>query len=273
MANMLIDATTAQHARGIGTVAEGICLGLPKSAESSVIITAGPDFRIATTGAVRRTQLARYRVSRLAYQRFGLAAHINHMRRQGDAIDRVLLLDSYVPVIRLGGGVRYAAFVHDALPVTQPHYWPLAKRLVKASAFWTLKRASPVLFTSSPHNAREIEAIIGAPVRLAQYGCGQLSDFEADKAYGEPLPDRSGTLVYVGALEPRKNVLSLIEAFDSTAAALGRECALLLVGNGPARYVARLEQRIRGSRYRARIRLIEGQVGRRCSTRLPAHPR
>jgi glycosyltransferase involved in cell wall biosynthesis len=85
-----------------------------------------------------------------------------------------------------------------------------------------------------------------------------LSDAEADEARVAPLPEREPYLVYVGAVEPRKDVLSLLEVFDVAAAALGAELGLTIVGDGPEPYAAAVRARIAESRYRKRIRLLPG---------------
>ena len=161
-----------------------------------------------------RVALAQTRPGRLLYQRLLLPLEISRLGGALDRVDRVLLLDAYVPLIRPQRDVRYAALVHDVLPLTHPHFWPPAKRLVKRLAFASLRRSGATLFTSSEHNAREIERLLGAEARVVRFGCGQLSDAEADEARVAPLPAREPYLVYVGAVEPRKDVLSLLDAFD-----------------------------------------------------------
>jgi glycosyltransferase involved in cell wall biosynthesis len=247
----LVDATTAQHAKGIGTVIDGVIGEL--SPEDDLIVAAGQDLAVPPEVAVRRVSLARTRVGRLAYQRLLLALDANRSTGSGHRIDRVLLLDAYAPLFR-PGGVRYAALVHDVLPLTHPHYWPLSKRLVKRAAFAALKLSRARLFASTEHNAHAIRRLLGRDARVVRFGCGQLTDQEADRALAEPLSERKSCVTYVGAFEPRKNLLLLVEAFDRLARE-APELRLQLIGDGEASYVRALSDRIARSNARERIEI------------------
>jgi glycosyltransferase involved in cell wall biosynthesis len=255
---LLVDATTAQHTHGIRTVTAGILAELPRATSEPVVAAAGPGLEPVEGLRLRRVALARTRPGRLLYQRLLLPIEISRLSGALARVDRVLLLDSYVPLVRPQRGVRYAALVHDVLPLTHPDFWPSPKRLVKRLAFSSLRRSGATLFTSSEHNAREIERLLGTEAKVIRFGCGQLSDAEADEARVAPLPEREQYLVYVGAVEPRKDVLSLLDAFDATAAALGAELGLTIVGDGPEPYAAEVRARIAESRYGKRIRFLSG---------------
>ena len=251
---LLIDATTAQHARGIGTVIGGILHELPSAASDQPIVVCGPGIEGRAGLRVRRIGLARTRGGRLVYQRLLLPLDLALLRRRGEAIDRVLLLDSYIPLVRPRRPVGYAAFVHDVLPLTQPAFWPPAKRRVKRSAFAALRRARPAIFVSSEYNAREVERVVGLPARVVRYGCGQLTDAEARDACAAPLPAPAPYLVYVGAIEPRKDLFTLLGAFEQVASS--RDLELIIVGDGPGPYVAALKARIAGSPYARRVEIV-----------------
>ncbi len=179
---LLVDATTAEHARGIRTVILGVLGALFETTTEGVRVAAGPGLELLPQpAAVRRVALARSRPGRLLYQRVLLPLDAQRMRRHGELVDRVLLLDSYAPVMRPSPEIRYAAYVHDALPLSHPEYWPLSKRLVKRAAFSSLRRGV-TLFTSSEFNVREIERLLGVEARTVEFGCGQLTDVEADAA-------------------------------------------------------------------------------------------
>jgi alpha-1,3-rhamnosyl/mannosyltransferase len=253
---LLVDATTAQHTRGIRTVTARILAELPRATSEPVVAVAGPDVEPVAGLRLRRVALARTRPGRLLYQRLLLPIEISRFGGALGRVDRVLLLDSYVPLVRPQRGVRYAALVHDVLPLTHPNFWPGPKRLVKRLAFSSLQRSGVTLFTSSKHNAQEIERLLGSEARVIRFGCGQLSDAEADEAGVAPLPEREPYLVYVGAVEPRKDVLSLLDAFDVTAATLGAELGLTIVGDGPEPYAAAVRARIAESRYGKRIQFL-----------------
>jgi glycosyltransferase involved in cell wall biosynthesis len=253
---LLLDATTAQHARGIGTVIRGILGELPRVAPAGTIVVVGPDVRAPAGIGSRTIPLAGGRVGRLLYQRVLLPFDASRQRGE-EPVDRVLLLDAYAPVWRPQSRVRYASLVHDVLPLTHPALWPPAKRLVKRTAFATLRRARPTLFTSTEHNARQIQQLLGLQARVVRFGCGQIHDVEADAALENPLPERHPYLVYVGALEPRKDLLSLIVAFEQSGELLDRQLRLTIVGNGEEGYVRTLRERVARSPSRERIELMQ----------------
>lgn len=242
--NTFVDATTSEHARGIGTVIDRLTSEM--SSEDGVLVARGPS---APAGARTHTVgLARTRPGRLLYQRALLPLDVAELKRRGNPIDRIVLLDAYMPlpVVRRVSRTEYAVLVHDALPLTHPHFWPPAKRLVKRAAFHSLRRARPTVFTSTEHNAEEVKRLLKVEARVVPFGCGQLRDVEADAARRAELPQRDQHLVAVGAFEPRKNLLALIESFEQVQR---REPGfkLHLVGGGSRGYEDRLRERIRRS--------------------------
>src|SRR4051812_3722376 len=127
---LVVDATTAQHASGIGTVILGIINELRDVTLEPTTVISGPDLVAPHGLTIRRVPLVRTRPGRLLYQRCLLPADIALIGRNSGPIDRVLLLDAYVPLIRPQRQLRYAALVHDVLPLTHPEFWPPPKRLV-----------------------------------------------------------------------------------------------------------------------------------------------
>jgi glycosyltransferase involved in cell wall biosynthesis len=113
------------------------------------------------------------------------------------------------------------------------------------------------LFTSTAHNVRAVQEMLGVEAKLVSFGCGQLRDEEADAACEAALPRQEPYLLYVGALEPRKNVQAVIEAFES----VGRshpEHSLILVGSGNESFVQALDRRIAESNEARRIERRSG---------------
>lgn len=253
---LLVDATTAQHTRGIGTVIEGIVPELAQGHDDETIVAVGPDFPYAREPAMHRVMLARTRPGRLLYQRLLLPLDAALVGLHSQRVDRVLLMDAYVPFVRPQRGVTYAALVHDVLPLTHPHFWPSTKRAVKRAAFASLRRSGATIFTSTEHNARRVRQLMGRDARVIRFGCGQLTDSEADDALETPLPERASHLVFIGAFEPRKNVIGLVDVFERSAGHLGSNLSLVLIGDGPAAYVSALDERIARSSARGSIRIV-----------------
>jgi glycosyltransferase involved in cell wall biosynthesis len=242
---LFVDATTAEHARGIGTVIERLISEM--SGDPRALIACGPSGAPSqATENIRIIHGARTRPGRLAYQRLLLPLDLAYLELRGHTFERVLLLDSYVPLVRWPGRHAYAVFVHDTLPLTHPYFWSRSQQRLKRAAFDSLRRARPVLFTSTDHNARQIFRLLGVEARVVRFGCGQLSDLEADVASRDPLPTRDAYFVAVGSFEPRKNLPLLISAFELVANRLP-DFRLVLVGGGSAEYRNVLERRIANS--------------------------
>ena len=250
----MVDATTAEHTRGIRTVAEGILRGLAIEASGRVLVAAGPTLDVPAPLEVRRVALARSRPGRLLYQRLLLPLDAGAGGGRSHGVDRVLLLDSYAPLVR-PTKVRYAALVHDVLPLSHPEYWPSAKRLVKRTGFAALSRAGATIFTSSAFNAGEIERITGQRARTVTFGCGQLTDEQADEALRTPLRRRESYVVFVGALEPRKGLMTLVEIFERVARHAA-DLQLLIVGTGSTAYTSEVRRRVAACRVGSRIEIV-----------------
>ncbi len=73
----------------------------------------------------------------------------------------------------------------------------------------------------------------------------------------ETLPVLRPYLLYVGALEPRKGVISLVDAFERMASA-GSELQLILAGDGASSYRRALSDRIAQGSIRERIEIVSG---------------
>jgi glycosyltransferase involved in cell wall biosynthesis len=256
---LLVDATTAQHARGIRTVIEGILSELPRL-HHDAIVAAGPDLRVLEGVRVRRIPGSSMRAGRLLYQRLLLPADVARLRRGAGDVDRVLLLDSYVPLVRPQRHLRYATLVHDVLPLSHPRFWPMWNRLVKRSAFDALRRARPTVFTSSEFNVREIRQVLGLTARVVTFGCGQLTDDEADAAHASDLSRQEPYLLSVGAIEPRKDTLSLLEAFDLMGSSLPSDLRLLVVGSGRGSYSDAVRRRAARSVNSDRIEFLHDRT-------------
>jgi glycosyltransferase involved in cell wall biosynthesis len=253
---LLIDATTAQHARGIGTVIQGILAGLASDAPDGTVVATGPRVDAVSGVRMRRIELARTRTGRLLYQRLLLPFDALSSRNVRGGIDRILLLDAYAPVVPVRSRLRYAALIHDVLPLTHPRFWTVEKRLVKRAAFAAIRRAGASIFTSTEHNAHLIAHLTGMTPLVVEFGCGQVSDEEADAALESPLVEPEPYVIYVGAFEPRKGLLRLIDAFDELERVLATKRELILAGGGSNTYRAALDARIASSANRERIHIV-----------------
>ena len=250
---LAVDATTAEHTRGIRVVIDGIVSAVSPANRQDTTLIIGPHAACPPGLACRRIGIAGTPVGRLAYQR--LLMSLDSKVYRGRAVDRVLLLDAYAPLIRRRG-VRYASLIHDVLPLTHPEYWSRPRLAVKRTAFRSLARAGAALFTSSEHNAAELYRVTGLTARVVRFGCGQLSDAAAESARSGPLPTRERYLLFVGAFEPRKDLETLIRAFELYVSESAVRRPLVLVGGGRPRFVAQVRERIAASPCHDHIEIV-----------------
>jgi glycosyltransferase involved in cell wall biosynthesis len=242
---LLVDATTAEHTRGIRTVTLGV-LGSLRNEDASatgIVVAAGPHVSALANLPTHNVPLARSRPGRLLYQRLLLPFDARRLGKRGNLVDRILLMDAYAPLVGLSSDVQYAALVHDTLPLSHPQYWPLSKRLVKREAFRSLRRRRAIMFTSTEYNAREIRRLVGTDAQVVRFGCGQLTDAEANASLHQPLPERKPYLLYVGAIEPRKGVLELLEIFERVRD-VRSDLRLVIAGGGRGAYAREFANRV-----------------------------
>ena len=84
-----------------------------------------------------------------------------------------------------------------------------------------------------------------------------LTDEEADEAAVAPLPTPKPYLLYVGAFEPRKGILSLLDMFELLTSSSAGDFGLILVGHGRGEYVEMMKAKVARSRRSERIEIIQ----------------
>lgn len=217
---LLIDATTAQHARGgIGVVAAGLIGALQGRTDVQATVIAGP---ATDTGILSRWQppLVARTAPRIVFQRLALPGVVALAAGRLGEPERLLLLDSYVPQWRWpGNGPRIETFVHDVLPLTHPGFFPRRKDAAKRIALRAIRSQRPMTFTSSDFTANDISKVLGVEALVARFGCGQFSDDEAQDLLSRPRRPAGDHLVYVGAIEARKDIRTLVEGFLTSRSA------------------------------------------------------
>jgi glycosyltransferase involved in cell wall biosynthesis len=255
---ILADATTAEHATGIRVVIEGFLDGLSRSdLRNDVLVATGPSARIPVGLRTRQLPIARTRLGRLLFQRLLLPVFTSAVRSDNFPVQAVFLLDSYAPLFDFGD-TRYSAFIHDVLPLTHGRYWSASQRTIKSMAFASLRRAGAQLLTSSEHNAEQIHRLFGVRPEVALFGCGQLRDDEADAFLRKGPEPREDYVLYIGAIEERKNVHTLIEAFELAIHRLPPGTRLLLVGRPKGSYGARVAESLGSLRRRNAVEILSG---------------
>lgn len=153
---------------------------------------------------------------------------------------------------------RLAITVHDFSFHTHPHWHPAERVRYFAAQFWPALRRADAVITVSQAIAHQAEAQFGVPrdrIHVIPNGY--------DPATFRPLPaealaaarTRLGLperfLLCVGSVEPRKNLTTLLSAYERLPQAIQRETPLVLAGfsgwNNTAimAHIQRLGQRVR----------------------------
>ncbi|HSQ55611.1 MAG TPA: glycosyltransferase family 1 protein [Gemmata sp.] len=196
-------------------------------------------------------------LKRLAFQtaRGGYAAHFHAVARLGrfDLYHEPNLVPFRVPVPTV-------VTVHDLSVILFPHWHPAdrVKRYEQAFARGLAAAAHIVVDTDAVRG--EALKVLGlAPDRVTTVHCGIREDFRpqspaAITAVRERLGLPPRYLLYVGTIEPRKNLTTLLRAFCDLPAALRDSCPLILGGawgwkSEPERELFEAEARHRGVRY------------------------
>lgn len=107
---------------------------------------------------------------------------------------------------------RHIVFIHDLLPITHPHLFPLKMR-IRTRIFFSLAiwRAAMVIAVSE-FTRSEIERLYpGCANRLTTVLNGPSFPVETFQEMREPATERY--ILNVGRIEPRKNVPMLVDAF------------------------------------------------------------
>lgn len=229
MGRTVVDATTAEHAHGgIGVVIRGLLDGVETlGLGDDVVVVHGPSLHVPAGVGTLQTRMVSRRYGRLAYQRLLVAA--DRRLAKLDA-DRLLTMDSYISIVPVPGIRRRDCFIHDVLPITHPQFFSRAGLVPKRIGLATSRWASAV-FTSSGHTATRIQQHLGVTAVPVRFGCGQLQDEEADALLSEPPERPGGYYVYVGAVEERKDLRTLVLALTMTRRPGLAPAKLAIVGN------------------------------------------
>src|SRR5271154_6683439 len=130
--------------------------------------------------------------------------------------------------------------VHDVTFFTEPELYSPVSAMFFKSAIRTAARRAARLIVPSKATRDELERVLGAdPTRIdvAYHGVDHVLFHRPDPDRVRQVSDRLGLhgkpyIAYLGALEPRKNVASLITGWAAAVADLDEPPALVLGGGG-----------------------------------------
>jgi glycosyltransferase involved in cell wall biosynthesis len=127
---------------------------------------------------------------------------------------------------------RGAVVVYDVTPVTDPAWHHPGVGALYRAAFASLAHSSCRVIAVSRNTADHLRVNWGiAPSRLAVLPLGLLPSESMPAPRAEPV--REPYLLFVGSLEPRKNVAGLLRAYQASGLYQSRSIRLRLVGAIP----------------------------------------
>jgi glycosyltransferase involved in cell wall biosynthesis len=174
-----------------------------------------------------------------------------HLRIGGRGI-RAIWLQADAPRMLAENGVDVAAFpnyivplsspcptisfVHDLAVLRTPELFTWRKRVVTRSLLGRSVVSAAAVATVSEASRRDILDLLGVPPErvvllpgAAHPSCGPVSD-QAIAAMRAKYQLNRPYILTVGTIEPRKNLLTLLGAFDKVLAAGGEQIDLVVVG-------------------------------------------
>ncbi len=141
----------------------------------------------------------------------------------------------------LAGRVPYVVSFHDMSLALLPQFHTLKKRLLTSSLIPAVARGARMILTPSESTRRDVVRLLRVDpgrVRMIPYAPGPA--FRPVPLAPERLEARHGIrdpyFLYVGTLEPRKNLARTLRAFASVADALPAGCRFVIVGQRGWRY-------------------------------------
>jgi len=231
---VVVDVAPLSHPRtGIGNYLVGLIGGLAAVAGDRHVVQGfaptslrGPArIRAALDGTgvdARLWRLPWSHAARTAWSRLGHPA----AERLLGGFDALLFSDWMYPPQR--GGVR-ATVIHDLVPVHHPEWCTPRTVSMHTSKYANAARTCDVVFANSAYTAADVVATLGVPADRVEVALPGLVPGMTPDGHRFAPPGPAGARPYVlgvGTLEPRKNLLGLVDAWRL----LGDDVPLVLAG-------------------------------------------
>ncbi len=142
--------------------------------------------------------------------------------------------DHYIPRL---GKIPVVATVMDAIPLAHPEWVSKRLRTLKNMAFRQMARSAQQIITISEFSKADIVHYFGIPAERIS-----VTYLGVDPMFARPVAQdvrsavlaryglQPGFFVFVGTIQPRKNVARIIEAHRMLPIQLQRACPLVIVG-------------------------------------------
>lgn len=142
--------------------------------------------------------------------------------------------DHYIPRL---GRIPVVATVMDAIPFVHPEWVSKRLRVFKNAAFRQMARSAQRIITISEYSKADIVHYFGIPAERIS-----VTHLGVNAVFAQPVaPDvktavlaryglQPGFFIFVGTIQPRKNVARIIEAHRMLPEVMQKACPLVIVG-------------------------------------------
>jgi glycosyltransferase involved in cell wall biosynthesis len=134
---------------------------------------------------------------------------------------------------------KYVVTIHDVIPLVLPWAFPLRHRLVLATALARIRKQAEVVIAPSMAAAEDVRHFLRVErdrIHVIPMGCEPRFHPVADPIRAAALrrrydlPERY--ILFVGTLEPRKNIQTLLRAFAQVTAEMPQDDLTLVMAGG-----------------------------------------
>jgi len=210
----LLSGDASYRSAGISTYIARLveCLGDSESSLRYEVLMGDAHLPLNGRVSVRRSRWSTSRpMRRIAWEQTVLPALLRRSRAS------LLHAPAFVaPMVRV---CPYVLTVHDLSFIRHPEFFPASKRLYLKTLVGPSSRRATAVITISESTAREVNTLLGVPAaRIFTVYPGVSPDFYprpnaavAQFRRERALPERF--VLYLGTLEPRKNLVRLVRAF------------------------------------------------------------
>jgi glycosyltransferase involved in cell wall biosynthesis len=172
-----------------------------------------------------------------SYSRYALGA-FSHLTQESffDNVDLIHSTDQFIPLVKRGTKPLLAT-VMDVIPLSHPQFLKSQSRYLKSFLWKKLTQRADRIITISEFSKGEITKYLGfspdridvIPLGVDQRYFAKISD-DQKKLVLQELGIKTPFFLFLGSIQPRKNLLGLLEAHARLPKALAREYPLVIAG-------------------------------------------
>lgn len=163
----------------------------------------------------------------------GTGMAINKLRNMPDGLQLFHATDHYIPKL---SSIPTVATIHDVIPFANPEWFTISQRILHVGLKSTMKWPNEII-TVSEYSKKQIMKYLNIPeskISVIYNGINKqwfrgVSDAEVDRAQ-KKFSLIKPYFVFVGSLQERKNLRTLIHAFYLLTQKIGDKAELVVIG-------------------------------------------